>query len=453
MRVGLATLAALVALGAAAPAPASVPMPWCGTASAVDRPDVTPGYAFHVLYVQPPGAPDRLGALAPRFVGDAAAIEAWWRREDPTRSPRFDLFAAPGCTSAFGGLDITRVQLPRSITGIDGGFSELRRMLLELGFREAEKAYLVYYDGPTGQDGDEVVCGAGASPSFNRPGMAVVFIDSCGAESGDVLRPVVAVHELVHVLGAVSARAPNGCERGHVCDVEEDLMRAVVSREDLEALALDAGRDDYYGHSGSWTDVQSSLFLERLDSPDRAPPTAALDLRVGDDRNGLIRISWGGSQDDVGPIVYRVYVNGAFLREVTQTSMVLLPESGRTARYAVRAADAVGHLGPLVAVRFRPGVGMVDEQGRLVRDTVKPPGVSRVTIRRMVQNVSLTWPPVRDAGGIRNYRVRVGARTITVRRPGITITRSRLRSPVSITAVDRAGNIGPELAIPIGRLR
>ena len=36
---------------------------------------------------------------------------------------------------------------------------------------------------------------------------------------------------------------------------------------------LDGGRDDYYGHSGTWTDVQDSLFLERLDSPDRAAPS------------------------------------------------------------------------------------------------------------------------------------------------------------------------------------
>jgi hypothetical protein len=454
VRAGLATLAAFVALGAATPAHASTPMPWCGTASAVDRlPDATPGYAFHILYVRPPGAADRLGELAPHFVGDAAAIEAWWRGDDAARSPRFDFFAAPGCTSPFGPLDITSVQLPRGVSSAESGFADIRSMVVELGFREAEKAYLVYYDGPTGQTGEERICGAGAAPSFSRPGIAVVFLDSCGATENDLLRPVVAVHELVHVLGAVSTAAPHHCERGHVCDFDLDLMRAFLSGSDLEALVLDSGRDDYYGHSGAWNDVQDSLFLERLDSSDLTPPDAPQALRIGDDRNGLVRISWGASPDDVGPVSYRVYENGSFVRELAQTSMTLLPESNQAAQYSVRAADAVGHLSPLVSARFLPRVGMVDEQGRLVRDTVKPPSVSRVTIRRSATSVRLTWPAVRDAGGIGSYRVRIGTRTVVVRKPTITITRSRLRAPVSIAAVDRAGNIGPAIGIALSRLR
>ena len=60
---------------------------------------------------------------------------------------------------------------------------------------------------------------------------------------------------------------------------------------------------------------------------------------------------------------------------------------------------------------------------------------------------------VRDAGGIRSYRVRIGARSLVVRKPAITIARSRLRGPVSIAAVDRAGNVGPALAIALSRLR
>ena len=454
MKFALATLAVFVALGAAAPAPASTPMPWCGSAAAVDRlPDATAGYAFHVLYARPAGGADRLAELAPRFVGDAAAIEAWWRGNDSTRSPRFDFFAAPGCTSAFGQLDITSVELPSGIASAESGFGDIRSMVVELGFREPEKAYLVYYDGPTGQTGEERICGAGSAPSFGRPGIAVVFLDSCSAAENDVLRPVVAVHELVHVLGAVSTSAPHHCERGHVCDVDEDLMRAFLSSAALDGLVLDSGRDDYYGHGGTWRDVQDSLFLERLDSPDRTPPTPPQALRIGDDRNGLVRISWAGSQDDVGPVAYRVYENGVFLRELAQTSMALLPESDRTAEYSVRAADAAGHLSPLLSARFLPGVGMVDEEGRLVRDTVKPPSVSRVTIRRRAKDVRLTWPAVRDAGGIRSYRVRIGARSLVVRKPAITIARSRLRGPVSIAAVDRAGNVGPALAIALSRLR
>jgi hypothetical protein len=37
-------------------------------------------------------------------------IADWWRRQDPTREPRFDFTALRGCVSRFGQLDITLVR-------------------------------------------------------------------------------------------------------------------------------------------------------------------------------------------------------------------------------------------------------------------------------------------------------------------------------------------------------
>ena len=454
MKRALVTVAAFVALVATAPAQASVPVPWCGTdSSAVDRrPDATLGYSVHVLYVRPPGAPDRFGELAPRMAGDAAAIEAWWRGQDGARSPRFDLFAAPGCAGSFGALDLTNVQLPQPLSGIGGAFGELRDLLGDGGFSEPEKAYLVYYDGSTGQVGDERVCGQGGGGSFGRPALAVVYLDSCGTLSGDVVRPVVAVHELMHVFGAVSSSAPHHCRRGHVCDATSDLMTALLSGADLSTLVLDGGRDDYYGHAGSWTDAQDSLFLERLDSPDRAAPATPGALRVGDNPGALTRVSWQASQDDVGPVSYRVYEDGTLV-DVTSSSFTIVPGSNETGLYVVRAADAVGHLSPPASALFRQGVGMVDEQGVLVRDTVRPGAVGRVTVKRTKRTSTLTWPAARDAGGIASYRVRIGPRTVVVRKPKIALARARVTGAVSITAVDRAGNAGPAVVVPRSRVR
>ena len=452
--MGMATLAAL---GAAAPAHASTPMPWCGTdSSAVDRqPDATPGYAVHVAYVRPPGGPDRFRELAPRIVGDAAAIEAWWRSQDAARSPRFDLFPV-ACATAFGALDITNVELPQAITGISAAFNQIRLLLAsEAGFNESEKVYLIYYDGPTGQSGFERVCGQGApAGGFGRPGVAIVYLDSCRATASDSLRPVVGVHELIHVLGAVADAAPNSCDDGHVCDLEADLMTSTLSGNELETHVLDSGRDDYYGHSGSWTDIQDSLFFERLDSPDRIPPTAPGALVVRDDPSGFVAVSWAASTDDVGPVAYRVYENGRFVREVARTSALLIPPPpGDTGSYSVRAADAVGHLSQPVTVRFKLGFGIVDEQGRLLRDTARPPAIRTVAVRRTTRTVVLSWPAVRDPGGIRGYRVRIGARTLSVTKPAVTITRASLRTAVSVAAVDRAGNVGPTTTVPLRRLR
>ena len=101
--------------------------------------------------------------------------------------------------------------------GSAAAFQQLRQQLSdEAGFDEPEKAYLVYFDGPTGQSGNERVCGQGARASFGLPGLAVVYLDSCGADNGDSRRPVVAVHELMHVFGAVERAAPNSCRSGHV---------------------------------------------------------------------------------------------------------------------------------------------------------------------------------------------------------------------------------------------
>ncbi len=456
VKLGLATLAAIVALVAAIPAHASAPIPWCGTTSSrVDRlPDATSAYAVHVAYVRPANAPDRFLEFAPRIVGDAAAFDAWWRGQDPTRTPRFDLFPAPGCASSFGTLDISNVQLSRGISSIGSGFQEIRRVVSEvgIGFNEAEKAYLVYYDGPTGQVGDDRVCGQGARRSgFDLPGLAVVYLDSCDADEGDSLRPVVAMHELVHVFGAVERPAPNACQSGHVCDFSLDLMTAVLTGEELEAHVLDSGRNDYYGHGGTWTDVQDSTFLERLDSPDRTPPTAPDGLRVGDDLTGFVRFSWHPSTDDAGPVAYRIYQAGKFVREVTATT-VRLPDTHDVSVYAIRAADGVGRLSAPVVTRFRSGAGMVDEQGRLIRDTVRPPAITRVTIKRTPKVAVLTWPAAHDAGGLSAYRVKIGPRTVVVHKPTITLARDRVSGPVSIAAVDRAGNVGPSLVVARARV-
>jgi hypothetical protein len=451
--VGLAALGALVA---SAPAHASTPMPWCGTdSSPVDRlPDATLGYAVHVAYVRPSGGRDRLGELAPRIVGDVAAIEAWWRSQDATRSPRFDLFPV-ACASTFGALDITNVELPQPIGGINRAFDEIRLSLASVvGFNEPEKVYLVYYDGPTGQSGREQICGQGVRPgSSGLPGMAVIYLDSCDAGTSDSRRPVVGVHELVHVFGAVEDAAPHVCSAGHVCDVANDLLAAYLTDEVLEAHVLDGGRDDYYGHAGAWTDVQDSLFLERLDSPDRSAPTPPAALVVRDDPSGRVAFSWRASSDDVGPVAYRIYQNGRFVREVTRTSELLIPTDGATGSYTVRASDPVGHLSQPMTVRFKLGLGIVDEEGRLLRDTVRPPAIRTVSIRRTTKTVVLSWSAVRDPGGIRGYRIKIGARTLSVTKPALTITRATLRSAVSVAAVDRAGNVGPTTTVPLRRLR
>jgi hypothetical protein len=95
-------------------------------------------------------------------------------------------------------------------------------------------------------------------------GMAMTLVRSCpGVTAADV-----SAHELVHALGAVPSGAPNECDPpddGHTCDTTQDLMYPYSDGSPLSALVLDPGRDDYYGHLGSWPDVQDSPWLVQLD--------------------------------------------------------------------------------------------------------------------------------------------------------------------------------------------
>ena len=443
---------AFLALAAPSHARASTPLPWCGTdITAADRtPDPAPAYSIHVLYVIPPGAPDRFSAWAPRLAGDVAAIDAWWRAQDPARAPRFDLHSF-ACSSLFGALDISRVQLTAQV-GLS--YTRLRSLLgIEHGFRQSEKAYLVYFDGSTGQSGVERVCGVADGPGRNISGMAVVYLDSCGSEDGEEVRPIVAAHELMHVLGAVDSRAPNACLRGHVCDNATDLMLAELLDGALETRALDVGRDDYYGHAGSWDDVQDSRFLERLDSPDRTAPSPPIAPTITSDRFGTVLFSWGPSTDDTGPVAYRVSRDGVFFDEVVAGSASLGALLGSTSVYSVRAVDSVGRLSEPVSLRFTAGLGIVDLSGRLVRDTVPPAPVTQVVVRKLATRVVLSWRRANDGGGLSGYRVRIGARTTSTSKETLSVLRSRLTGPIRIIPVDRAGNAGPPTTIPLRRLR
>jgi hypothetical protein len=280
LRLLIVVCLCIFALAAATRGPAALePVRWCGTDSVSnDRPDVA-GPNIHVIYAYPADGIDRFAERAHQIVNDLAAIDLWWRRQDPTRAPRFDLFPFSGCTTKLGALDISKVRLPQpgayyapDTTGAVTGRSRHLRLQEALNaapfeFGSSAKKYLGFYDAPTADSG----CAGGTigRPTTGGPfDYAWVYLGGIGCPNdlgGRGRSAGIAAHELVHVLGALPRPLPNPgpphpcSDQTHVCDSDTDIIARVAPP--IDERVLDVGHDDYYGHSGSWWDVQDSPYL------------------------------------------------------------------------------------------------------------------------------------------------------------------------------------------------
>jgi hypothetical protein len=255
---------------------------WCGTPSELDAtPNVVSGHPIHWIYAIPSDGPDRFSTFASAMQTDWEAIDSWWRGQDPTRMPRSDL-ASFACGNQ---LDLSLVRLPQSSSQLaapESPFELVWEALDARGFRSPFTKYLVYYDGPVG---NSKICGVGGTEPGGT-GVAMLLVQSCAG----IERNEVVAHELMHAMGAVPDGAPNNCappDDGHTCDNNRDLMYPVTDGTPLSGLLLDPGRDDYYGHSGGWPDLQDSPWLVHLDGQTPLTLTITGPGRVTADVPGL----------------------------------------------------------------------------------------------------------------------------------------------------------------------
>jgi hypothetical protein len=300
--VGLVLLVAFAAVVPTAPgsdaAVPAAPLPagWCGPdETALDRPDTVIGSQVHVVYAVADGEPSRFAEFAPLIARDLAGVDEWWRAQDPTRTPRFDLAAFPGCDTEFGGLDISSIRLePGADTTSSNGalVSAVERALAANGAVDTKK-YLVYLDAAPPFD----VCGVSRASSTRGgalipsivllQGYAGCFVERVG--TGDDWPAAIAAHELLHSLSDpfVRAQPPNACaDASHVCDGLVDILAAdPFSPSKLSQRVLDLNHDDYYAHGEARWDVQDSAWLWQLDQP-----AGELTVHVDGDAGGTLRI-------------------------------------------------------------------------------------------------------------------------------------------------------------------
>jgi hypothetical protein len=270
-RLLLAVCVAALAVPAAASA-RPTPVTWCGNDEVADNrvPDLEVSSAAQVrfVYAIPSDGADSFATYASGIATDAAWIDEWWQAQDPSRTPRFDRYPFPGCTSRAGSVDIGFVRLPHDTAYYRS--PDIFRLLntdLASTLSTTQKTIL-YYDGTVS---DHNLCGQ--SPSNETLGgrfaVSYVYLQSdCGlTPPGTGTSAEVAAHELLHNLGALPIGAPHPCpgDLGHPCDSETDILYPYVGEAStLDEVTLDYGRDDYYGHSGSWWDTQDSEWLTHL---------------------------------------------------------------------------------------------------------------------------------------------------------------------------------------------
>jgi hypothetical protein len=272
VRVLFGAAVAVAALVLVPTAPAAIaPLRWCGNDLAqVDRMhDRMGGEQIHVIYALPADGPNRFAELASPIATDVATIDSWWRREDPSRAPRFDLFDFPGCESRFGKLDLSFVRLPDPTSVYLPDVDRFQRIATQLAstpfdFAAPDKKYLVYYDGVVAES---LLCGTGSGgpTTGGRFSYAIVYLRSgCDLTIGDGGGAAyVGAHELLHALGALPPGAPHPCpgDDGHPCDSSVDVLGTYYGGGPLDGAILDVNRDDYYAHGGAWFDIQDSRWL------------------------------------------------------------------------------------------------------------------------------------------------------------------------------------------------
>lgn len=233
-----------------------------------DQPDELAGPQIHVVYALPSDAHDgdldRYGDIERSF----DAIQHWLVSEIGQRL-RLD--------TAGGRLDVTFLRL--SFTAQEGEergdslIQDLGGAVRDRFGAAPDKAYAVYYAGRSGD-----LCGSASVES--RVAVAFVHAEGCSprAVGGDreaaSTYEAVMVHELLHVFGAVPECAADRLETSaHVGTSVEDLLYAGPEWSGHDAVVIDAGRDDYFGHGRpDCPDTAASEFWEPVSAAEPRVP-------------------------------------------------------------------------------------------------------------------------------------------------------------------------------------
>jgi hypothetical protein len=219
---------------------------WCGTTSTSDRPPAVTGYPVRVFYAIPADGADQSAMYAPQISDMIDQIDSWWQREDPSRVPRFDVYAAP-CGLQ---VDLQVIRLPSvsvSMTDAHQIFSLVWTQMQSQPDAGTAKYLLFVDDVDTGDTCGVGGTAAGATLGSPAMGMAIVLLNACNGSD----RASTAAHELLHAVSPAGGfpNSPHTCpgDINHFCDSSGDILYPYAeSGIPLTSLQLDYGHDDYW---------------------------------------------------------------------------------------------------------------------------------------------------------------------------------------------------------------
>jgi hypothetical protein len=266
----------------------------CPTTRATsNRADSTTAYKVKFLYVVPSDRTDRALDTNGTICQSVKAQYNWFTSQTTNAAAlRYDLSGSM--------LDIQFVRLSKTDaqmrgsgntgdinTGIAYVRDRIERELTAMGvINDSRKLYAVYYDGTS-----DWACGGAAWPPLLVGKVVAMYLNGLPSSSypcssnpigGSSTTPgyieYAMLHETLHGLGFVADAAPDEHSSGHVYDSPRDLMYAQRPGTSdpywdiWSGLVLDYGRNQYYGHGGSYLDLAKSAFLDPLPAGAVAPP-------------------------------------------------------------------------------------------------------------------------------------------------------------------------------------
>lgn len=87
--------------------------------------------------------------VVPTGPASPPAVTEWWKSQDPTRAPRFDLAEGATCNPELARLDVSNVRLPQSGLVYSTAFDPYGPVVADLNraplsFDDPDKKYLVF---------------------------------------------------------------------------------------------------------------------------------------------------------------------------------------------------------------------------------------------------------------------------------------------------------------------